>query len=705
MTYVGHAGDLSTCKYVLVGEAPARDEVWKKVPFVGVTGRLFRKMIARVRVREKDCYITNAVKCMIPPHLKGKAKQKVLTQAIAHCKGQINAELLETPEGVPIALMGKGARDSIFPEMSKGGVIASRGWYKWRDDRDMLVTVHPAYVMYNQDNAPLFLKDMTRLKNGPQEPIGPFEVARAIPLGGKRGAGKYTWVSEEDYGWASSQSWSLSAQNYAAGRYRAFLHHGVLEKTGHDLTLFGKQRGDLQADHINRDKLDNRRSNLRAASLSQAHLNRGPRKGKQWSSKYKGVSYAPQLNATNPWIVCAADKHWGYHASEVEAARTYDRIIQEQNPGEIVFLNFPPKKELKYEGWVLDTLELLQGLIDKMKAVPVEDRDFVAVDLETDQVDYHRDRILCMSISLKPGTAFIIPDSLLYKDGKTMVTTGATKEQVARFLERLVYIMGMAYGEPRSATVALLNEMFSIPGYRWAGHNYKFDLRFLKGQLGVTKAHVDFDTIVAHYTLDERKGGHALKPLADDYFDTGDYEKGIKQFIRGKGGRYSMIPRRVLYRYNLMDAEITRKFAVRFEADLKKDGLYERPFMFPMMAAYPMLLRMELKGIAINWPELDRFSEEEVLPEANKLKEELRALCGHPNLNPQSSKQMINLFYDELHFPIVRFRRRQQGTRVSKRTTEKGYIMACAELWKKGKLPVTKAAWSIALKLRDYRHI
>jgi len=56
--------------------------------------------------------------------------------------------------------------------------------------------------------------------------------------------------------------------------------------------LLGLTRGDgFEVDHINRDRLDNRRSNLRAIPLDGNRQNKSSHRTS--SSKYRGVSWAP----------------------------------------------------------------------------------------------------------------------------------------------------------------------------------------------------------------------------------------------------------------------------------------------------------------------------------------------------------------------------------------------------------------------------
>ena len=86
----------------------------------------------------------------------------------------------------------------------------------------------------------------------------------------------------------------------------------------HNVIMGGKG-----VDHINRNGLNDQRSNLRFCTNSQNHMNR--RKRKNTSSIYKGVSFHKR---TGKWMASIGinDKkiHLGYFDIEVEAAKSYN---------------------------------------------------------------------------------------------------------------------------------------------------------------------------------------------------------------------------------------------------------------------------------------------------------------------------------------------------------------------------------------------
>jgi len=72
-------------------------------------------------------------------------------------------------------------------------------------------------------------------------------------------------------------------------------------------------------DHINRNSLDNRKSNLRVATIEQNNFNRGPHTFKQ-SSVYKGV-----YKSGKKWMAKIKSIYLGTFETELEAAKMYDK--------------------------------------------------------------------------------------------------------------------------------------------------------------------------------------------------------------------------------------------------------------------------------------------------------------------------------------------------------------------------------------------
>lgn len=135
-------------------------------------------------------------------------------------------------------------------------------------------------------------------------------------------------VDDELHAWLSRWAWSLGSHGYAmrltridGRRCPVYMHRQIL----------GLERGDGRAtDHINRDKLDNRRENLRIATQAENLQNRPSVRGS--SSRYRGVS----LNRQQRWCAAATingRSHFlGSYADEDEAARVVAAFRAEHMP-------------------------------------------------------------------------------------------------------------------------------------------------------------------------------------------------------------------------------------------------------------------------------------------------------------------------------------------------------------------------------------
>lgn len=105
--------------------------------------------------------------------------------------------------------------------------------------------------------------------------------------------GEKVLVNNEDFECLNQWKWYLSAKGYAVrkpGKSAVFMHR-----------LINKTPADKQTDHINHNKLDNRRTNLRSVTNQQNHFNRPIDSNN--TSGHKGVSWDSARSRWTAYIV------------------------------------------------------------------------------------------------------------------------------------------------------------------------------------------------------------------------------------------------------------------------------------------------------------------------------------------------------------------------------------------------------------------
>ncbi|MHA1302215.1 MAG: DNA polymerase [Candidatus Heimdallarchaeaceae archaeon] len=223
--------------------------------------------------------------------------------------------------------------------------------------------------------------------------------------------------------------------------------------------------------------------------------------------------------------------------------------------------------------------------------------------------------------------------------------------------------------------VSKLKELFESPIIS-GGQNVSFDAKFLNYKLGI-QWEPQIDTMLAHYTLDERRGGHRLEEIARDYYDAPDYTLPVKQFLRDLRAErlkeirlakksnleppeyvepnYKDLPFEMLSKYNALDTYYTLLLSQDLVRDMEKDEVRDvhDKILVPASLA---LSQIELVGVRLDIEYLASL-QNQINQQLGSILLKLQEVAG-PKFNPNSPKQVSEFLYGKL---------RLKGTSTNKR--------------------------------------
>jgi hypothetical protein len=138
-----------------------------------------------------------------------------------------------------------------------------------------------------------------------------------IPLANGRGVAT---VDDNTYDWLCEHSWYLHDCGYA----RTCINGA--QKYMHRLIMDAKKGQEI--DHINRDRLDNRKANLRFCTRFENYINSKPLCREGLSSRFPGVCFDKRRHRWFTQIKRNGKKYFlGYFDLEEEAAKRYQEAV------------------------------------------------------------------------------------------------------------------------------------------------------------------------------------------------------------------------------------------------------------------------------------------------------------------------------------------------------------------------------------------
>jgi len=281
---------------------------------------------------------------------------------------------------------------------------------------------------------------------------------------------------------------------------------------------------------------------------------------------------------------------------------------------------------------MVDDRKAYEDLINRLKG-----EQSLVIDLETTSLNPIEAKIVGIALSVKEGEAFYLPANL--------------KEPI--------------FDEPGGDIdryLRDLSEILSNPDVKICGQNIIYDLLVLDGA-GVTYVNnVAFDTMVAHYLLDQGGARHNLDYLSLKYLSV---KKIPTTDLIGKGKKQiSMadVPVEKVSEYACEDADMTFRLKNIFERELKEKGLMDL-FESIEMPLARVLEHMRKNGVRIN-PEMLKEMSGTLGSRMEQVTETIYDLAGE-RFNINSPRQLGKLLFDKLEIQkelgIKRVRKTKTG--------------------------------------------
>lgn len=323
----------------------------------------------------------------------------------------------------------------------------------------------------------------------------------------------------------------------------------------------------------------------------------------------------------------------------------YGKVMPILHPGQVLMKpNFLSdfKRDLKsLQNWVEGhyieekpdgkyiIIDKLQDVHKLFKTLKVSKK--YSFDIEATGLFFFRDTILGVGFCPKPGLAFYLP----------LMDRPDPKGELITF-----------WGEDQGEVLNVLRAMLTLP-IRKIAHNGKYDIKMLQHFLGIKIPNFWFDTMLAHYLIDENRG-HGLKVLAGQYFPQfKNYDgklRGILSQKKEDEGDFSNIPLEILGEYCAIDCDITLRLQEIFskEMDEAQKKLLFR-FYMPLSKVY---IDAELKGVKVDKPYVEKLATEYEERKA-ELISTMFSIAGR-EFNPNSNPQLGKILYEDLGFPVIK---------------------------------------------------
>lgn len=293
------------------------------------------------------------------------------------------------------------------------------------------------------------------------------------------------------------------------------------------------------------------------------------------------------------------------------------------------------KAVIKKDYILLDTLEKIRNFAEEVK-----DKEYLAVDIETDSLDYSKCKIIGIGFSWDAGKAAYIN---LMDDSDDFIF-GSSADWSKQAFELVKQIL-----------MCDAKKVF---------HNSSFDAKCLHAK-GAEIKNIYSDTYIQAHLIDETQR-KKLDILASKYTDLKDHKEDLKEYMQRSGAtNYGAVPLKIMTDYCCGDADATLRLHHIFSNKISKLGLdnYYNKFQMPVRE---VLTGMEERGTKVNVDYADALGikcKNKLTSIENQIRDMMRnkgyvgyesGYVGYESFNPASSKQVGDYFFNYLREPPIK---------------------------------------------------
>ncbi|OOF08590.1 MULTISPECIES: DNA polymerase I [unclassified Salinivibrio] len=255
----------------------------------------------------------------------------------------------------------------------------------------------------------------------------------------------------------------------------------------------------------------------------------------------------------------------------------------------------------------------------------IRDAEVVAVDTETDSLNYMEANLVGISFAVAPGEAAYVPVAHDYLEAPAQLSLDEVLEVLRPWLE-----------DPSAAKV---------------GQNLKYDASVF-ARHGITLKGIAYDTMLESYVYNSVAGRHDMDSLAERYLQHTciSFEE-----IAGKGKKqltFNQIPLEQAAPYAAEDADITLRLHQYLISKVTSDEKLKTIFEFYEMPLVSVLSRMERHGVLIDKDKLATQSEA-LHTRLIELEREAFEIAGE-EFNLSSPKQLQAILFEKMGLPVVK---------------------------------------------------